>query len=168
MQLSKIYNREPIHIVDTILNQILEVSLKSEQIKNVFIESHGILILFSTLRENYFRNSLELLLRTLSVLCSHIDSLHSLQQIDCFGTLADILCDELASEWTRTEAAGCIAQITSPSLDLCHNLTGFLENIQDLTRALTSKIFLFDLRESGGIPYLPIFIVNLRKSNFGH
>lgn len=33
-----------------------------------------------------------------------------------------------------------LAQITSPSLDLCHNLNGFIENIQDLTRALTSKL----------------------------
>lgn len=71
-------------------------------------KSNGILILFNTLRDPYFRGSLELILRTLSVLCSHFDSLNSLQQIDCFGTLADILCDEYAPEWTRTEAAGCI------------------------------------------------------------
>jgi len=73
--------------------------------------------------------------------------------------LADILCDEAALEWARTEAAGCvgeivqnffqlidsilfkhfykIAQIASPSLDLCASLSGFIDNIQDLTRALT-------------------------------
>jgi hypothetical protein len=34
--------------------------------------------------------------------------LNSLKQIDCFGILTDILCDETAPEWTRTEAAGCI------------------------------------------------------------
>lgn len=76
-------------------------------------------------------------MRTLSVLCSHVDSLTSLKQIDCIGILTDILCDESAVEWSRTEAAGCIAQIASPSLDFCSHLTGFFENIQDLTRALT-------------------------------
>lgn len=108
VQLSKIYHKEPIQTIELVLNQILEVSLKSDQIKKVFIESNGIMVLFNTLRDGYFRNNLELLLRTLSVLCSHLDSLPSLQQIDCFGTLTDILCDELAPEWTRTEAAGCI------------------------------------------------------------
>ncbi len=112
-QLSKIYHKEPIQSIERVLNQILEVSLKSDQIKKVFIESNGIMILFNTLRDPYFRNNLELLLRTLSVLCSHLDSLTSLQKIDCFGTLTDILCDEMAPEWTRTEAAGCIGLIIS-------------------------------------------------------
>jgi len=120
---------------------------------------NGILILFNTLKDSYFKNILELLLRTLSVLCSSYESLNSLKQIDCFGVLADILCDEAALEWARTEAAGCvgeivqnffqlidsilfkhfykIAQIASPSLDLCASLSGFIDNIQDLTRALT-------------------------------
>ena len=121
---------------------------------------NGILILFNTLKDSYFKNILELLLRTLSVLCSSYESLNSLKQIDCFGVLADILCDEAALEWARTEAAGCIgetfcakfcrekllinvkyfskkAQIASPSLDLCASLSGFIDNVQDLTRALT-------------------------------
>jgi len=107
-QLFKIYNKETTQNIENVLNQILEVSLRSEQIKKIFIESNGIMILFNTLRDPFFRNNLELLLRTLSVLCSHLDSLQSLQKIDCFGTLTDILCDEMAPEWTRTEAAGCI------------------------------------------------------------
>lgn len=38
VQLSKVYHRESIQTVDIILNQILEISLKSDQIKRVFIE----------------------------------------------------------------------------------------------------------------------------------
>jgi hypothetical protein len=38
VQLAKIYHRETIQAVDIILNQILEISLKSDQIKRVFIE----------------------------------------------------------------------------------------------------------------------------------
>ena len=36
------------------------------------------------------------------------DSIKSLEKINCFSVLTDILCDESAQEWTRTEAAGCI------------------------------------------------------------
>ena len=38
VQLAKIYHRETIQAVDIILNQILEISLKSDQIKRIFIE----------------------------------------------------------------------------------------------------------------------------------
>jgi len=98
--------------------------------------------MFSILRDPYFKTILDLILRTLSILCSHLDSFNSLQKIDCFGILTDILCDEMAQEWTRTEAAGCIAQITSPYMEFCESLTGFLENMEDLTRALTSNIYI--------------------------
>lgn len=105
-----------------------------------FVKFNGILLLFSLLKEPYFKSILDLVLRTLSILCSCFESFRSLKQLDSFGLLTDILCDENAQEWTRTEAAGCVAQITSPSLDFCHSLVGFYENMQDLIRALTSKI----------------------------
>lgn len=94
-------------------------------------------------------------------MCSDVESLKSLKKINCFSILTDILCDEQASEWTRTECAGCVgkknfktiklrfdhlfflAQITSPYLDFCENLKGFMDNIEDLIRALTSKLFSF-------------------------
>ena len=68
--------------------------------------------MFSILKDPYFKGILDLILRALSILCSHLDSFSSLQKIDCFGILTDILCDEVAQEWTRTEAAGCIGNLT--------------------------------------------------------
>jgi hypothetical protein len=62
-----------------------------------------------------------------------------MEQVGGIGCLTHILCDETNNEWTRTESAGCIAQITSPTLNLCNRLTGFIENMEDLVRALTSK-----------------------------
>ena len=67
--------------------------------------------MFNTLKDPYFKSILDLILRTLSILCSHLESFESLQKIDSLTTLTDILCDEMASEWTRTECAGCIGTI---------------------------------------------------------
>lgn len=67
--------------------------------------------MFNTLKDPYFKSILDLILRTLSILCSHLESFESLQKIDSLTTLTDILCDEMASEWTRTECAGCIGEI---------------------------------------------------------
>lgn len=72
------------------------------------LKENGIVILFDILKEPYFTAILDLILRTLSILCGHLDSFKSLKKMNCFGILTDILCDEMAQEWTRTECAGCI------------------------------------------------------------
>jgi hypothetical protein len=59
-----------------------------------------------------------LILRALSILCSDLDSFTSLKKIDCFSILTDILCDETAQEWTRTEAAGCIGNLNFTNIAL--------------------------------------------------
>lgn len=40
----------------------------------------------------------------------------------------------------RSEAAGVVAQITSPNLDHYKHINGFIENMEDLVRSLTSKV----------------------------
>ena len=42
----------------------------------------------------------------------------------------------------RSEAAGVVAQITSPTLDHYQHINGFIENMEDLIRSLTSMFFL--------------------------
>ena len=54
--------------------------------------------------------------------------------------LSDMLNSQSASEAIRAEAAGVVAQITSPCLDQYQHLAGFLENMEDLVKSLTSKI----------------------------
>jgi hypothetical protein len=128
------------HQCQIALNETLNICLKNEQIKHVIIEHQGILLLFKALNDPNNQLIMDIILRTLSILCSHPDSLKYLQRVNCYNILTDILCDENASEWTRTEAGGCIAQITSPQLDFSDHLNGFVENIQDLIRALTSNL----------------------------
>lgn len=53
--------------------------------------------------------------------------------------LSDILSNEQITESVRSEAAGVIAQITSPCLDHYHHLAGFIENMDDIIRSLTCK-----------------------------
>ena len=53
--------------------------------------------------------------------------------------LTDILSSIDCSEVVRAEAAGVIAQITSPSVDQYHHLTDFIENLEDLVDSLTGK-----------------------------
>ena len=55
--------------------------------------------------------------------------------------LSDMLSSQSAStsEAVRAEAAGVVAQILSPCLEQYTPVAGFLENMDDLVRALTSE-----------------------------
>ena len=52
-------------------------------------------------------------------------------------SLSDILGNQSVSETVRAEAAGVVAQITSPCLDQYQHLAGLLENMEDLVQSLT-------------------------------
>ena len=92
------------------------------------------------LNDSSYGPVMENILRTISTLCSCEDCIETMEQVGGVGYLTDILCNEETDEWVRTEAAGCVAQITSPTLDLGHRLTGFIENMQDLVGALTGNL----------------------------
>ena len=55
--------------------------------------------------------------------------------------LSDILNADRYNEMVRSEAAGVVAQITSPTLDHYQHINGFIENMEDLIRSLTSMYF---------------------------
>lgn len=116
---------------------LIELCLQDEEITKMLISENCILVLFDLLCDPYFNPIIEIILRTISTLCSCAECIDSMEKVSGVGYLTDILCNENADEWIRTEAAGCIAQLTSPTLDLCHRLTGFIENMEDLISALT-------------------------------
>ncbi len=95
--------------------------------------------MFKFICDPYYELVIDTILRTISTLCSCIDSVDTIEQVNGIGILTNLLCDSNADEHIRTEAAGCIAQITSPTLNLYHRLTGFIENIKDLIYALTGN-----------------------------
>ena len=63
-------------------------------------------------------------------------------QVGGVECLSDILSEEKQAECVRCEAAGVIAQITSPCLDYYQHMTGFIEHMDDLVKSLTGEIFM--------------------------
>lgn len=76
------------------------------------------------------------------------ESILELEKEGGIDSLTDILCDQTISEAVRGEAAGVIAQITSPCLDNFQHISGFLENVQDLLSALISMFLTYPLSSS--------------------
>lgn len=122
-----------------LLSQLFDASLKSECIKKALIQENFIILLFDLVKNPHYRKILDLILRLLSIVINDFDALATLQQVDSISILTDIVCDEQLQEWTRTECAGCVAQISSPYLDFWPKLKNTNENLSDLIRALTSN-----------------------------
>jgi len=60
--------------------------------------------------------------------------------VDGVGCLAQILANvDDSSEMVRSEAAGVVAQISSPGLEHYEPVTGFIENMEDLVQSLTGR-----------------------------
>lgn len=57
--------------------------------------------------------------------------------IEC---VTDILTDNTSNEEEKREAAGFIAQITSPTLENNHHISGLAESIPSLIRSLTGRV----------------------------
>ena len=68
-------------------------------------------------------------------------------QVNGVECLSDILNADRYNEMVRSEAAGVVAQITSPTLDHYQHINGFIENMEDLIRSLTSMYFFLSLSQ---------------------
>jgi len=75
-------------------------------------------------------------LRALATICCVPESILELEKEGGVDILTDILCDASAPEAVKGEAAGVVAQVTSPCLDNFQHITGFLDNVEELLRAL--------------------------------
>ncbi|KAL3881407.1 hypothetical protein ACJMK2_027852 [Sinanodonta woodiana] len=80
-------------------------------------------------------------LRALATICCVAESILELEKEGGMECLTDILCDTTVSEAVRGEAAGVVAQVTSPCLDNFQHIAGFLENVHDLLGSLLSLCY---------------------------
>ena len=106
---------------------------------NFFLQEGCIRALFEICRTDTLAFAHVQSLRALATICCVAESILELEKEGGVDILAEILCDKNMSEAVRGEAAGVIAQITSPCLDNFHHIAGFLDNAGDLLQALIRK-----------------------------
>ncbi|XP_074660177.1 protein inscuteable homolog isoform X2 [Tubulanus polymorphus] len=136
-------------IVDPIVCQSSAVAVKSSIIHLTDLAIDGEHMCFIVAREGGVRALLNIChnesimtswshaLRTLATVCCVPEAISELEKENGVELLTDLLNDSTLNETIRSEAAGVIAQITSPGLEQYQHLSGFLENIDDLVRSLT-------------------------------
>lgn len=77
-------------------------------------------------------------LRALATLCCVNESIQEVEESGGVECITEILVDETSTEEEKREAAGFIAQITSPALENSHRIEGLAENLRCLIQSLTN------------------------------
>ncbi|XP_042209618.1 protein inscuteable homolog [Homarus americanus] len=85
-------------------------------------------------------------LRALATVCCVVEGIAELEKAGGVEVVAEVLCDEDCLEEERSEAAGVLAQITSPWVENTHRLAALHAHMRPIVAALT------DLAEFTRVP----------------
>ena len=77
--------------------------------------------------------------RALGTVCCVLEGIMELEDAGGIEILSDTLKDEYASEEEKSEAAGLLAQVTSPWIENNNTIEGLARHLNDLVQSLTSK-----------------------------
>ncbi|KAL4233063.1 hypothetical protein ACF0H5_007749 [Mactra antiquata] len=123
------------------ISTVISLGLEGEHMCYILSREGCIRALFEIARTDTLEFAHVQSLRALATICCVPESILELEKEGGVDSLTDILCDAMISEAVRGEAAGVIAQITSPCLDNFQHITGFLDNVQDLLSALINLCY---------------------------
>ncbi|XP_064098528.1 protein inscuteable homolog [Macrobrachium nipponense] len=76
-------------------------------------------------------------LRALATVCCVVEGIVELDRAGGIEVVAEILCDSDCPEDERSEAAGVLAQVTSPWVENNHRITALYEHVESIIIALT-------------------------------
>lgn len=125
------------YCLKTAIGNLSSLGLDGENTCRLIAKVGGVRSLLSVCIETKYRQFRAQALRALATVCCVIDAIGELEKAGGVECITDILCDAESSEKDKSEAAGVIAQITSPWIDNNHHIQGLAESVIQLISALT-------------------------------
>ncbi|XP_046378555.2 protein inscuteable homolog [Haliotis rufescens] len=123
--------------VNSAISNVISLGLEGEHMCYVLAREGGVRALLDICRTDSLEFAHAQALRALATVCCVPESIMELEKESGLELLTEVLCDMKTSEGVQGEAAGVVAQITSPSLEHNQHLSGFVDNnLQDLLKAL--------------------------------
>ena len=124
-------------VVDAV-NTIINLSNEhSSQMYNIITKVGAIRSLISLAISTSNTEVALLSLRALSSVCCTLESVRELEQCRGIETITDILVNPRTSLTVKVEAAGVLAQITSPWISDNHSIAGLKEQVPHIVEQLT-------------------------------
>ncbi|KAL5009728.1 hypothetical protein ScPMuIL_012033 [Solemya velum] len=149
-------------ILTSAIRTVIGLGLEGEDMCFILAREGAVRSLFDVCRADTLDFAHPLALRALATICCVTETLLEFEREAGVENITDLLCDRTTSEAVRGEAAGVIAQITSPCLDSCQQMAGFVENLDDLLKSLldlccrtkSSEIFLLATAAIANITFM--------------
>lgn len=148
----------------TSIINLATIALEGDDICKLIAQLGGVRSLLTICVEQKYVELRAQSLRALATICCVIEAIGELEKVEGVECVSEILCDSKSSEKEKSEAAGLIAQITSPWIDNNHYIQGLRENLPSLTKSLTElakttssdEIFLLATAALANITFLDV------------
>lgn len=105
--------------------------------------------------------------RALGTVCCVLEGIMELEDAGGIEILSDILKDDKASEDEKSEAAGLLAQVTSPWIENNNTIEGLARHLNDLVQSLTSEYPLFTIPGPATIVVTKKFFRSVCQNSLG-
>ena len=97
-------------------------------------------LLVQLLTNNKFYSLRGAVLRSLGTVCCVLEAIRQMEQVRGVEVIAKMLRERRTSEMERAEAAGVLAQVTSPWIEDNDYVLGVMENAFYLVKSLTGEL----------------------------
>jgi len=127
---------------DTVLrssvDNIITLALEGNHLCRLIAKHGGVRSLLTICVDPKRRNVRVNAFRALGTVCCVLEGIMELEDTGGIEILSDTLKDDQASEEEKSEAAGLLAQVTSPWIENNNTIEGLSRHLNDLVQSLTS------------------------------
>ncbi|XP_061185599.1 protein inscuteable homolog [Saccostrea echinata] len=119
-------------VLSQAIGSVVNLGLEGEHMCYILAREGGVRALLDICRTENLRFCHAQSLRALATISCVTESLFEIEKEGGMWCLLDLLSDPEVRESVRGEVAGVIAQVTSPCLENAHQMSGMMDNMEDL------------------------------------
>ena len=122
------------------IDNIITLALEGNHLCRLIAKHGGVRSLLTICVNPRRRNVRVNAFRALGTVCCVLEGIMELEDAGGIEILSDTLKDDNATEEEKSEAAGLLAQVTSPWIENNNTIEGLSRHLNDLVQSLTSKL----------------------------
>ncbi|KAB7503669.1 Protein inscuteable-like protein, partial [Armadillidium nasatum] len=157
-----------IRLVEKSITELTGLGLNGGHICQLISRVGGIRALLGVCIESRFKKLRSLALRALATVCCVAEGITSFEKEGGVDVISEILCDAEIPEEERSEAAGVLAQITSPWVEDNHSLPCLKGHLKGIVKALTAEVFLLTSAALANLTFLDVSVIEALLSSSTH
>uniref|UniRef100_K1PX53 Inscuteable-like protein n=1 Tax=Magallana gigas TaxID=29159 RepID=K1PX53_MAGGI len=119
-------------VLSQAIGSVVSLGLEGEHMCYIIAREGGVRALLDICRTENLRFCHAQSLRALATISCVTESIFEMEKEGGIWSLLDLLSDPEVRESVRGEVAGVIAQVTSPCLENVHQMSGLIDNMEDL------------------------------------